>query len=69
MVSWTTVVVTVCLVFMIYFLVKGIRVAFSDKELPEPVEGDYEITVIGRTHSGKLLAFMSPRKGCPEDVQ
>ena len=62
MVHWSTVVTSVCMVFLIYFLVKGIRMAFSSKELPEPEEGDYTIKVVGKTKHGKYLAIMSPHK-------
>jgi len=60
MVSWATVVVTCCLMSMVYFLVKGIKLAMSDKELPDPSEGDYDIKVIGKVRNG-LLAVMRPR--------
>lgn len=62
MISWISVVVAVSLVFMIYFLWKGIAVAMSDRSLPEPEEGDYEIQVMGRMKNGSLLAVMTPRK-------
>lgn len=62
MVQWATVVASVCLVFMIYFLVKGLRMAFSNKELPEPKEGDYTIKVVGKTRRGEYLTIMSPCK-------
>lgn len=67
MVQWTTVVVSVCLVFLVYFLVRGLRMAFSSKELPEPKEGDYTIKVVGTTRHGGYLAVMSPRKESDED--
>ena len=61
MISWATVVVTLSLVAMTYFLVKGIRMALDGKESLEPPEGDYEIMVIGRLKGGRLLATMSPK--------
>jgi len=62
MVQWATVVASVCLVFLIYFLVKGLRMAFSNKGLPEPEEGDYTIKVVGKTRHGEYLTIMSPCK-------
>lgn len=62
MVSWATVVVAVCLVFLVYFGYRGIKYAFMTKDLPDPEEGDYEIKVVGRTVKGQLLAVMTPRK-------
>ena len=46
---------------MAYFLVWGIKTALRGTTLPSPAEGDYEIEVIGKFKSGKLLAVMSPR--------
>ena len=61
MISWATVVVALSLVFLIYFLVRGIRIALSNKELPDPEEGDYDIKVIGKVGSKGLLTIMRPR--------
>jgi len=61
MVSWATVVVSLSLVFMVYFLIRGIRIALSNKELPDPPEGDYDIKVIGKVGSNGLLTVMRPR--------
>ena len=61
MISWATVVVALSLVFLIYFLVIGIRIALSNKELPDPPEGDYDIKVIGKVGSNGLLTIMRPR--------
>ena len=61
MVSWATVVVACSLTGMIYFLVRGIRIAMSGKELPDPEEGDYDIKVIGKVGSNGLLTIMRPR--------
>lgn len=61
MVDWTTVVVSLSLVFMVYFLVRGIRIAMSNKELMDPPEGDYEIKVVGKVGSNGLLTIMRPR--------
>jgi hypothetical protein len=61
MISWVTALVAVFMVFAIYFLVMGLRIAFSNKELPEPAEGDYEIKIIGRLTKSKLLAVMTPK--------
>ena len=61
MVSWATVVVACSLVFMVYFLVRGIRIAMSNKGLPDPEEGDYDIKVIGKVGSNGLLTIMRPR--------
>jgi len=61
MVSWATVVVSLSLVFMVYFLIRGIRIAMSNKELPDPPEGDYDIKVIGKVGSKGLLTVMRPR--------
>jgi len=62
MVSWATVVVAVCLVFLVYFGYRGIKYALTTKDLPDPAEGDYEIKVVGKTGKGQLLAVMTPRK-------
>lgn len=62
MVSWASVVVAVCLVFLVYFGYKGVKVAFSEKDLPEPEEGDYEIKIVGRASKGRLLVVMTPRR-------
>jgi len=68
MISWTSVMVTLSLTFMIYFLIKGIRMALTSKDLPDPEEGDYEIKVVGKLKGGKLLTVMSPRKPDPKAV-
>ena len=62
MISWITVVVACSIGGLIYFLVKGIKMALFAKELPEPSEGDYEIAVVGKFRDGRLLAVMSPKK-------
>lgn len=68
MVSWATVVVAVSLMAMIYFLVRGIRLALTSKELPDPDEGDYEIKVVGKLKGGRLLTVMSPRRTDEKEV-
>ena len=68
MISWLTVVVTICFVAMIYFMVKGIKLAFSSKELPEPSEGDYEVEILGKFKDGRLLVVMSPKGARHEDA-
>lgn len=68
MVHWGTVIAAICLGFLIYFLVRGIRMALSNRTLPEPKEGDYTIQVIGKTPRGDYLAVMSPC-GKPNDKE
>jgi len=57
-IEWLTVLVAVVMVFLVYFLYLGVRIAFSSKDLPEPKEGDYTIKVVGRLGRRSYLAIM-----------
>lgn len=59
MIEWMTVVVAVCLGCLVYFLVVGLRMAFSRKDLPDAAEGDYNIKVVGKLGRKSYLAVMS----------
>ena len=65
MVSWLTVIVTISLSVMIYFLVRGIVLALSSRDVPDAPEGDYEIKVIGKIKGG-YLAIMRGVKSTDE---
>ena len=68
MVSWATVVVACSIVGLIYFLVRGIRIAMSNKEPPDPEEGDYEIKLLGKLRGGRFLAIMTRRVQEPKST-
>lgn len=59
MLEWAAVIILVVIAAMIYFLYRGVRLAFSNHELPDADEGDYVIKVIARLGKRGYLAVMS----------
>lgn len=59
MVEWATVIVSICLAGLVYFLIKGIGLALKGRELPDAEEGDYVIKVVARIGHRGYLAVMS----------